>query len=52
MTGIFQLVLKTATVVPNFKKDSKLDYSNDRSISLLTNVENILEIFMYKRLHS
>ena len=28
MTGVFPSVLKTAKVVPVFKKDSKLDYSN------------------------
>ena len=30
MTGVFPSVLKTAKVVPVFKKDSKLDYSNYR----------------------
>ena len=35
MTGVFPSVLKTAKVVPVFKKDSKLDYSNYRPISLL-----------------
>ena len=37
MTGVFLSVLKTAKVVPVFKKDSKLDYSNYRPISLLSN---------------
>ena len=32
MTGVFPSVLKTAKVVPVFKKDSKLDYSNYRPI--------------------
>ena len=50
MTDVFPSVLKTAKVVPVFKKDSKLDYSNYRSISLLSNIEKILEKFMYKRL--
>ena len=49
MTGVFPSVLKTAKVVPVFKKDSKLDYSNYRPISLLSNIEKILEKFMYKR---
>ena len=48
MTGVFRSVLKTAKVVPVFKKDSKLDYSNYRSISLLSNIEKILEKPMYK----
>ena len=43
MTGVFPSVLKTAKVVPVFKKNSKLDYSNYRPISLLSNIEKILE---------
>ena len=49
MTGVFPSVLKTAKVVPVFKKDSKLNYSNYRPISLLSNIEKILEKRMYKR---
>ena len=49
MTGVFPSVLKTAKVVPVFKKDSKLDYSNYRPISLLSNIEKILKKLMYKR---
>ena len=52
MTGVFPSVLKTAKVVPVFKKDSKLDYSNYHSISLLSNIEKILEKLMYKRLYT
>ena len=52
MTGVFPSVLKTAKVIPVFKKDSKLDYSNYRPISLLSNIEKILEKLMYKRLHT
>ena len=52
MTGVFPSVLKTVKVVPVFKKDSKLDYSNYRPISLLPNIEKILETFMYKRLYT
>ena len=37
-TNVFPSVLKTAKVVPVFKKRSKLDYSNYRSISLLSNI--------------
>ena len=51
-TGAFLSVLKTAKVVPVFKKDSKLDYSNYRPISLLSNIEKILEKLMYKRLYT
>ena len=35
VTGICPSLLKTAKVVPDFKKDSKLDYSSYRPISLL-----------------
>ena len=49
MTGDFPSVLKTEKVIPAFKKDSKLDYSNYRSISLLSNIEKIRKILMYKR---
>ena len=52
MTGVFSSALKTAKVVPIFKKDPKLDYRNHRPISLLSNIEKILEKLMYKRLHT
>ena len=52
MTGVFHSVLKIAKVVPVFKKDSKLDYSNYRPISLLPNIDKILEKRMYKRLYT
>ena len=48
MTGVFPSVSKTANVVPVFKKDLKLDYSNYLPISLLSNIEKILEKLMYK----
>ena len=51
-TGVFPSVLKTAKVVPVFKKDSKLNYSNYCPISLLSNIEKILEKLMYKRLYA
>ena len=43
MSGVFPSVLKTAQVVPVFKKDSKLNYSNYRPISLLSYIEKILK---------
>ena len=46
VTGVFPSMLKTAKVVPVFKKDSKLDYSNYCPISLLSNIEKILEKLM------
>ena len=51
MTVVFPSVLKTAKVVPVFRKDSKLDYSNYRPMSLSSNIEKILEELMYKRLY-
>ena len=47
MTGVFPSVLKIAKVVPVFKKVSKLDYVNYRPISLLSNIEKILEKLMH-----
>ena len=52
MTGIFPSVLKIAKVVLVFRKDSKLDYSNYCPISLLSNIEKILEKLMHKRLYT
>ena len=51
-TGVSPSVIKTEKVVPVFKKDSKLDYRNYRPISLLSNIEKILEKLMYKRLYT
>ena len=52
VTGVFPSILKTAKVVLVFNKDSKLDYSDYRPISLLSNIEEILEKLMYKRLYT
>ena len=52
VTGVFPSILKTAKVVPVFKKDSKLNYSNYCPISLLSNIEKILEKLMYRRLYT
>ena len=51
-TGVFPSALKTEKVVPVFEKDSKLYYSNYRPISLLSNIENIFEKLMQKRLYT
>ena len=51
-TGVFPSVLKTAKVIPILKKDSKLDYSSYRPISLLSNIEKILEKRLYRRLYT
>ena len=52
MTGVFPSALKTAKVVPVLKKDSKLNYSDYDPVSLLSNIEKILEKLMYKRLYT
>ena len=51
-TGVFPTILKVAKVVPVYKKDSKLDFSNYRPISLLSNIEKILEKLMYNRVYN
>ena len=49
-SGVFPSALKIAKVVPVHKKDSKLDFSNYRPISLLSNLDKILEKIMYTRI--
>ena len=48
MTGVFPSVLKTAKVVPVFKKDSKLNYSNYHAIFLLSIIEKSQSVCIYK----
>ena len=50
MTAGCPSVFKTAKAVPVFNRSSKLDYSNYRPISLLLNIEKVLEKLMYMRL--
>ena len=50
LSGQFSSVLKIAKVIPIHKKQSKVDYANYRPISLLSNIEKIIEKLMYKRL--
>ena len=52
MTDVFPSVLKTAKVVPVFKKDSTSEYSNYRPVSMLSDIEKIHEKLMYKRLYT
>ena len=42
-SGVFPSALKLAKVIPVHKKDSKLDFSNYRPISLLSNLDKLLE---------
>ena len=50
-SGVFPSIQKTAKVIPVHKKGSKLDFSNYRPISLLSNIENFLERLMYNRIY-
>ena len=51
-TGIFPDLLKISKINPIHKKDSKLVISNYRPISLLSNLNKIIEKLMFKRLYS
>ena len=42
-SSVFPSIIKTAKVIPVHKKDSKLDFSNYRPISLLSNIGKILQ---------
>ena len=42
-SGVFPSILKIAKVMPVHKKESKLFYSNYRPISLLSNIDQIIE---------
>ena len=51
--GIFPSILKTSKIIPIYKKKgSKLECSNYRPISLLSNIDKILERLMYNRLYN
>ena len=51
-TETFPTLLKTAKVIPIHKKDSKLDFTNYRPISLLSNLDEILEKLIHSKLIS
>ena len=42
----FPLIIKTSKVIPIYKRDSKLKCSNYRPISLLLNIDKVLEKLM------
>ena len=48
-SGIFPSILKTSKIIPIYKK---LECSNFRPISLLSNIDKILERLMYNRLYN
>lgn len=49
-SGVFPSLLKITKVVPIYKKDSRLNIRNYRPISLLSNIDKILEKLMHQRL--
>ena len=49
-TGVFPVILKTAKVIPIHKKNSKLEVSNYRPISLISNTDKSFEKLMRSRL--
>ena len=51
-SGIFPSVLKTSKIIPIYKKGSKLECSNYRQISLLSNIDKSLERLMYNKLYN
>ena len=50
-SGEYPDMLKIASAIPIFKKDSKLIVSNYRPISLLSNINKILEKLMFTRVY-
>ena len=48
--GSFRTILKTSKVTAIYKKDSKLKCFNYRPISLLSNIDKILERIVHNRL--
>ena len=52
LKGIYPSILKISKVIPVHKKDSKLEIVNYRPISLLSNINKIIEKLMFNRLYS
>ena len=50
--GIFPSYLKTSKIIPTYKKGSRLECSNYRHISLLSNIGIILESLTYNKLYN
>ena len=51
-SGCFPDCLKSANIIPVFKKDSKILIQNYRPISLLSNISKIIEKIMFSRIYS
>ena len=50
--GIFPDLLKTSNVVPAFKRGENQDYSNYRSMSLISNLSKLMEKIVHPRLYT
>ena len=50
-SGSFPTILKTSKVTPTYKKDSKLNCSDYRPISLLSNIDRVLKRIVYNCLY-
>ena len=50
--GTFPDILKFANVIPVFKKGDNLVYNNYRPISLISNIDKLIEKIVHKRLYS
>ena len=50
--GIFPDILKTANVIPLYKKDDPMFFNNYRPVSLLCSLSKVLEKIMYNRVIS
>ena len=51
-TGISPALLKIAKVIPIHKKDYKLDFTNYRPVSLLSNLDKIFEKLIHSKVSS
>ena len=51
-SGIYPDILKISKVIPIFKKDSRLDVENYRPISLISNIDKIIEKLVFARLYN
>ena len=51
-TGTFPDLLKLSETIPIYKKGSKIETSNYRPISLLSNINKLFEKMMYNRVYS